>query len=190
MAAEEKLESFLGTTIESIRTENEEAIGKTKAELEADLEEYRKKVDAVQKEQERLGRDGVKRELMKELATKRLVLKRQQAEKENLISEKVLDEVVKELERFTADKEYTELLIKLAKKIIEYAGEDEVEIYISRKDEGIREEVAKGCGHEIKSAKTPFVGGIQAEIPSRNIFINHSFSSHIEKLRRNYVVRI
>lgn len=190
MAAEEKLESFLGTTIESIKVKNEAEIEKVKADLEADFEEYKQKVDAEQKEQERLGRDAIKRELMKELATKKLVLKRQQAEKEHIISEKVLDGVMQELEKFKADRDYIDLLTRLAKKIIEFAGEDEVEIYLCKHDESIMQEVAKGCGHEIKRAKTPFIGGIQAEIPSRNILIDHSFSLYTDRLRREYAVRI
>ena len=74
-------------------------------------------------------------------------------------------------------------------KILEFAGEDEVVIYLCAGDAHLKDSLEKACGHELIVSDTHFNGGVQAEIPSRNIFINDSFSSIMMEKKRAYVLK-
>lgn len=189
MAAEEKLKYIYDSTISAIRTHGEDEQAQIRARLDESLADYEKTVRAEAEMQERIHRDNVKREMQKELASLKLSLRRQQAEKESRITEQLFEEVTAILGRFRETPEYEQLLVDLVLKAKEFAQDEEIVIYLSRDDADKKEIIEQRSGVPLELSEVPFRGGIQAKIPSRNIFINNSFSSRVEDAKRNYIVK-
>lgn len=189
MAAEEKLKYIYDSTISAIRTHREEELKEIKARLDESLEKYRKSAQAETEMQERIHRDNIKREMQKELASQKLAYRREQAEVEGQIIEKLFEEVTSLLAEYRKTPEYKELIIDLIHKAKEFADDDEIIVYICREDEDKKEELEEKSGVPLVVSDVPFRGGIQAEIRSRNIFINISFSSRVEEMKKNYIVK-
>ena len=189
MAAKEKLQYIYDSTISAIRTHGEEELAEIKARLDESLEKYRKDAQAESEMQERIHRDNIKREVQKQLASQKIALRRERAEREGQITEKLFEEVTEILNEYRHTPEYKQLLVDLVDKTKEFADDDEVIVYICRDDEDIKDELEEKCGISLVVSDVPFRGGIQAEIPSRNIFINNSFSSRVAEAERSYIVK-
>ena len=189
MATEEKLKYFYDSTMVALKGKNEKELAAMKEKLEADFEKFKKTYDEEVQIQERLHADEAKRELLKELAGEKLKVRRKQSEKEDNIKDRLFTEVGEMLDAFRAGEEYFDYLRKNIMDILEFAGGDDVTIYLCPSDAAFEEKLEAACNVNLTVSDVPFNGGIQAEIPSRNIFINDSFSSRMAEEKRAYIVK-
>ena len=190
MAIDDKLQYFYDSTISTIQTVGEEELDHMNASLKKEYNRFRTALEREADLQQRLHMTETKRELMKELSQEKLALRRRQARKEGAIKEALFEEVGQMLDEFRATPAYLELLVRMSKKIRTFAGEDEVKIYICPSDGHLESALERELQFAVYVSSVPFNGGIQAEIPSRNIFINNSFSSRMRDAKEDYVPRM
>ena len=189
MATEDKLNYFYGSVMTALKEKNEGEVGSMREKLEKDLEDYKKEHSKEVDLQERLHRDEIKRDLQKKFAAEKLKVRRELSEKEAVIVGKLFEEVGEKLDRFRSTPEYKEALKDCIRKILEFADGEDTVIYLCASDAALREELEAECGTELVVSDAHFNGGIQAEIPSRNIFINDSYSSIMLEKKRTYVLK-
>ena len=78
-------------------------------------------------------------------------------------------EVKNKLEAFMSSPEYLCLAGRKDQGALTIAGEDEVQIYLTPADTSLLETLAARCGTPLLVSQTPFMGGVRAVIPAKNI---------------------
>jgi len=69
---------------------------------------------------------------------------------------------------------------------LDFAGNDEITIYLSPEDRSLAEKLQHTTGTAIQLAKDSFLGGIRATIPQKNILIDHSFAGNFEAAYKEF----
>ena len=189
MAIDDKLQYFYDSTISTIQTVGEEELDQMHANLKKEYDKYKATMERESDLQERLHMTETRREMMKELSYEKLAVRRRQARKEGAIKEALFDEVGKKLDEFRKTPAYVDLLVCMIRKIRTFAGEDEVKVYICPSDSHLESTIERELQYAVYVSSVPFNGGVQAEIPARNIFINNSFSSRMRDAKEAYIPR-
>ena len=189
MATQDKLNYFYNSTMTALKEMNDKDLDNMKAKLAQELEGYKKTHAKEMRNQELQHEDEIKRELLKELASEKLRLRREQSRREAAVRDKLFEEVAAVLEETRKTSEYPKVLTEMIKSVKEFAGDDECIIYMCPDDAALKEEIEAAAGCSVQISEVPFSGGIQAEIPSRNIFINDSFSSKMAEEKEAYTVK-
>jgi len=187
MAIDEKLQYFYDSTISTIQTAGEEELEQMRENLKNEYEKYRANIERESDLQERLHMMDTRREMMKELSYEKLTVRRRQARKEGAIKDALFEEVGEMLDEFRKTPAYTELLVRMIRKIRTFAGNDEVKVYICPSDAHLESTIERELQYAVYVSAVPFNGGVQAEIPSRNIFINNSFSSRMREAKEAFI---
>ena len=189
MATQDKLNYFYNSTMTALKEMNDKDLDSMKDKLAQELEEYKKTHAKEMRNQELQHEDEIKRELLKELASEKLRLRREQSRKEAAIRDKLFEEVAAVLEQIRRTDEYPKILAEMIESVKNFAGEDEYIIYLCPEDADMKEKLEANTGCPLQISSVPFSGGIQAEIPSRNIFINDSFSSKMAEEKEAYIIK-
>ena len=127
-----------------------------------------------------------RQEINKALSAEQLTIKRDWTRKQNELKEKIFSEVKGLLESFTKTPEYENYLTAKIKEALDFAGNDEITIYLSPEDSSLAEKLQHTTGTAIQLAKDSFLGGIRATIPQKNILIDHSFAGNFEAAYKEF----
>ncbi len=84
-----------------------------------------------------------------------------------------------------ASPEYQDYLCQKIQKAREFAGNDEIFIYLSPEDTALQRSIVAKTGFAVEISNEPFMGGIKATIPAKNILIDNSFMGAYETLKKN-----
>ncbi|MCA5961807.1 V-type ATP synthase subunit E [Blautia sp. RD014234] len=95
-------------------------------------------------------------------------------------------EVRNKLETFMSSPEYLVWLEEKIREALTIAGEDEVQIYLTPADSSLLETLAARCGTSLHISETPFMGGVRAVIPAKNILIDHTFKTLYESEKEEF----
>ena len=68
----------------------------------------------------------------------------------------------------------------------EFAGNDEIFIYLSPEDTALQRSIVAKTGFAVEISNEPFMGGIKATIPAKNILIDNSFMGAYETLKKEF----
>ncbi len=150
------------------------------------IEEHKKNLDAMLSEHKRSRRqsaeaevkaeaENARREVNKALSAQRLMIKRNWTKKQNELKDKLFAEVQNLLEDFVKTPEYDSYLCRKIKDAQDFAGEDELHIYLTPSDSSRLESISQKTGATLRLADEEFIGGIRAIIPGKNILIDNSF---------------
>lgn len=186
MTTEEKLQHFLDFCMEDSRARSAKLIDEYTAALEKTFEEHQAEARqraAMQLHQEQ---EHMKRECNKRLAIEQLQLKRTLGQKNEELKSMIIVELRNRLAEFMDSQEYFPLLEKQIKEAKEFAGDQELIIYMDPADENKIPRLALHHNVTIKPCDHSFLGGIKAEIPSRNILIDNSFATKLEEAKHNF----
>lgn len=189
MATEEKLKYFYDSAMTALKEKNDHEIEYMRKYLADELEEYKKTRGEDMEQQEQFHISQIKRDMQKELAVEKLKLRKELSKQEAAIKDKLFDEVGSILEQFRGTPEYKAALKDNIARILKFADGEEVRIYLSKSDEHLKDELEKECGVGLYISEVPFNGGLQAEIPGRNVFINGSYTSLKVSAKNAYVVK-
>ena len=162
MTIDEKLSHFYDITVEEAHEKAAAILDEHKAALEKMAEEH------------------------KTLSAEQLTIKRDWTRKQNELKEKIFSEVKGLLESFTKTPEYENYLTAKIKEALDFAGNDEITIYLSPEDRSLAEKLQHTTGTAIQLAKDSFLGGIRATIPQKNILIDHSFAGNFEAAYKEF----
>ena len=186
MTTEEKLQHFYEVSMESAREESEKALEEYRAALSQMLAEHKEDKQKNAGGQLKLETENAKREINKALSAEQLHIKRRLSKKQQELREELFVEVKNKLEAFMSSPEYLVWLEEKIREALTIAGEDEVQIYLTPADTSLLETLAARCGTPLLVSQTPFMGGVRAVIPAKNILIDHTFKTLYESEKEEF----
>ena len=186
MTTEEKLQHFYDVSMDSAREESQKELDSYRETLARMLAEHKEEKTKSAAERLKLESENAKREINKALAAEQIHIKRRLSKKQQELREKLFVDVKDKLEVFMASPEYVNWIEEKIREAKKVAGENEVEIYLTPADEGIAKSVTATTGIPVLLSETPFMGGMKAVIPDKNILIDHTFSSLFESAKEEF----
>lgn len=190
MTIEEKLQHFQSLCFQDARERSEKMLNDYTISLKKILEEH--KVDArrqadmqVEAETEKIERD-----INKQLSIEQINIKRIYSRKQDDLKSMLFNELRNKLALFMETPDYLNLLEAQVKKALKFAGGAPMTIYLDPSDSDKLNRIALHTGAELKVSGHTFLGGIQAEIPSKNILIDNSFQTKLEEAESNFKFRL
>lgn len=186
MTIDEKLQHFFEVSEEEARLEASQAIEEHQKTLAKMLREHKQARRQSAEAEIKAETESARREVNKALSTEQLTIKRDWTRKQNELKEKLFAEVKEHLEQFIATPGYEDYLCKKIREAMDFAGEDELLIYLSPADSPRVSVLSERTGFPLKVADESFIGGIRAMIPSKNILIDNSFLESFSSLRKDF----
>ena len=187
MTTEEKLQHFLDTCMEDARTRSSRMLDEYMAALEKTFEEHQADAKRRSEMQVRLESEKIEREINKKLSIEQIGIKRTMGQKQEELKEKLFVELKDMLANFMETPEYHALLEKQIQSAVNFAGKDEVILYLDPADEDKVRRLALHHGQaSLKISEYSFNGGTRAVIPSRHILIDNSFQTKLEEAKENF----
>lgn len=186
MTIDEKLQHFYEVSIDEAKEDAAQAIQAHKEKLTHMLEEHKQSQRQTADAQIKAEAEHVRREVNKALSAEQISLKRSCSQKQEEIKQKLFAEVKDLVRQFMETSEYEDYLCQKINEAGEFAGEDEIHIFLSHDDQNKLASLKEKTGMEISVSEESFTGGIRAEIPQKNILIDNSFSTGLENMIKEF----
>jgi len=187
LTTEEKLQHFFETCMQDARTRSNKMLDEYKAALEQTFTEHQEDAHRRAEMQIESESEKIEREMNKQLSIEHLDLKRMTGHKVNELKDKLFAELSDKLAQFLETPEYVKLLKEQIQYAIDFAGDDEVIIWMDPVDENNMRKLAIQYGSaQLKLSEYSFHGGTRAVIPSRHILIDNSFQNKITKAKETF----
>ena len=174
MTTEEKLQHFHEACIADANTRAKQIIDEYSSALEKTFEDHKI-------EEEKIHREG-----NKQLALEQVKFRRVLGCKQDELTNEIFEQLQKKLEQFMTTSEYILLLEKQIAQAIQFAGKDEVHIYIDPADEKLLSHLSPQYREKIQISEYSFMGGTRAVIPHKNILIDHSFEKKLQEAKKDF----
>lgn len=175
MTIEEKLQHFYDSSVEEAYQEAAQMIEEHKKNLDEMLSEHKSSRRQSAEAEVKAEAENARREVNKALSAQQLIIKRNWTKKQNELKDRLFTEVQSLLEDFVKTPEYDSYLCRKIKEAQDFAGEDELHIYLTPSDSSRLETLSRKTGAALRLADEEFIGGIRAIIPGKNILIDNSF---------------
>ena len=186
MTIEEKLQHFYDVSVEEACGSASQALKEHKKHLAKMFSDHKQTRQQDAQAQIKAETENAKREVNKALSAQQLTLKRNLTARENELKDELFVEVKERLTQFMSTTEYEDYLVRKIKEAVDFAKDDELFIFLSPEDEGLKHTMMARTGFPVQISKEPFIGGIRATIPSKNILIDNSFMESLHTLRKEF----
>lgn len=186
MTTEEKLQHFYDVSMESAREEAQKALEEYIRALDDMFEEHKKEKEKSAELRLKLETENAKREINKALSAEQLHIKRKLSKKQQELREKIFIDLQAKLEIFRKSSDYPQWLEEKIKEAQNIADSDEIQIYLSKIDENLKESIEAETGISIQLSEEPFMGGMRAVIPAKNILIDQTFLTMFESEKEEF----
>lgn len=186
MTIEEKLEHFYEVSVTEAKELGSRQLEEHKKKLAEMLSEHKKSRNQDAKDSIKAETENARREISKALSTEQITLKRNWSSKQNTLKEKLFAEVKEHLENFRTQPEYEDYLCEKINAAKDFAGGDELHIYLSADDSDHLESITKKTGFPVEVSPDSFMGGVKATIPAKNILIDNSFLENFQTVFRGF----
>ncbi|MGI6069516.1 MAG: V-type ATP synthase subunit E [Blautia sp.] len=186
MTVEEKLQHFYDVAVGEAQKEADEMLEKHQQILTQQFESHKQEKRSQAEQDIKAEVDHAKREVNKALSSQQLIIKRDWTKRQTELKDKLFVEVKDKLEAFMASPEYEKYLTDKILAASELAAGEEIRIYVTPADESRIHSLTASTGLPIEVAGEPFMGGIKAVIPGKNILIDYSFLDSFIALRRDF----
>lgn len=186
MTTEEKLQHFYDVSMESAREEAQKALEEYRRALDDMFEEHKKEKEKSAELRLKLETENAKREINKALSAEQLHIKRKLSKKQQELREKIFIDLQAKLEIFRKSSDYPKWLEEKIKEAQNIADSDEIQIYLSKIDENLKESIEAETGISIQLSEEPFMGGMRAAIPAKNILIDQTFLTMFESEKEEF----
>ena len=98
-------------------------------------------------------------------------------------------EVKDMLARFAETREYHQMLVRQFREAMEFAGGEEIILYIDPSDAQIQYSIEAEIGAPVTVSTYSFQGGTRAVLPARNILIDNSFETKIAEAKEHFQLK-
>ena len=186
MTIEEKLQHFYDTSVTEAQEQAQKELDAHKKSLDEMLEKHKESREMDAKAQIKAETENATREVNKALSAEQLTLRRDWTSKQNELRNELFVELKDHLEDFMESPEYQDYLCRAIQKARDFAGNDEIFIYLSPEDTALQRSIVAKTGFTVEISDEPFMGGIKATIPGKNILIDNSFMSAYEKMKKEF----
>lgn len=187
MTTEEKLQHFYNASIESAAKDAEQLKSEHQEALDKIFQEHKETKERQAKAQLQAESDNLKREINKTVSARQLEYRRILSSRKEEIKKKIFQEVEEKLTRFKASPDYTEYLCIRIHEALEFAGEDEMVIYIDPSDEALLPVLTERLGFAPTLSRETWLGGMRAVIRSKNILIDNSFATLLHDAKEEFI---
>ena len=177
MTTEEKLQNFYNHSLDSANREAERVIGDHQKALDKIFEEH--------KATARRQAEKAKRDVNKTLSADQLHIRRKLSRKNLELKEKLFKEVREKLTAYKKDPSYEEYLERKIREAVTFAGNDKLTLYLDPSDEAHKASLEQKLS--VTLSAMPFLGGVRAVIPEKNILIDNSFETLLNEERENFI---
>lgn len=186
MTTEEKLKHFYAVSMDSAREEARKALSEYRENLEKEFQEHKALKQEAAQHQFKIESENAARQINKALSAEHLHIKREISKKQQELREKLFGEVREMLEAFTRTEAYIQWNADQIREALKIAGTDQVQIYLTPSDGPLLERLSKETGAALLISDTPFLGGIRAVIPGKNILIDNTLLTLFEAEKENF----
>lgn len=187
MTTEEKLQHFQNACMEDAKGRSSRMLEEYREALEITFAEHQEDARRRADMQIQLESNKIEREINKKLAVEQLKIKRELGKKKEDLKEKLFVELKDMLARFLETNEYSALLKSQIKHAVQFAGNDELTIYLDPTDQDKLLELSQYGGNaHITVSEYSFMGGTRAVIPARHILIDNSFQSKLAETQEAF----
>lgn len=186
MTTEEKLKHFYAVSMDSAREEARKALSEYRENLEKEFQEHKALKQEAAQHQFKIESENAARQINKALSAEHLHIKREISKKQQELLEKLFGEVREMLEAFTRTEAYVQWNADQIREALKIAGTDQVQIYLTPSDGPLLERLSKETGAALLISDTPFLGGIRAVIPGKNILIDNTLLTLFEAEKENF----
>lgn len=186
MELTEKLNIFYTSVIEVAGKRSSDEIEEFQAAMDKQLEDFRKRKQEEETFRYQVEEEKQKRQVNRQVSEAAILGKRklnqaQQAKKETLFG--CVEEKLLEFKKTRAYDEYLRSGIRMAKQ---FARDEEITIYLNPTDAEKKEQLMQETGCALTVSDTDFGGGIRAVVPGKNVLIDESFQTKLQKEREAY----
>ena len=186
MTVEEKLKHFQDICMSDARDRSAKMLDDYINDLDKTFEEHKKDARHRAEMQVTAETEKLEREINKRVSIAQIDLRREAGKKQEELKDKLFVELRDKLANFMETREYQTLLENQVKKAKEFAGDEELIIYMDPSDEDKLKRIAMHWSTEIRVSEYSFIGGTRAVIPAKHILIDNSFSTKLEEARREF----
>ena len=189
MTTEEKLQHFTMYAMEEARNKSNTMLREYREALEKIFQEHQEKKKRqadleIKPETVRLvGQNN------KQFSEAQIEIKRTLSRRQSELKEKLFVEVKDRLARFFETREYHQMLVKQLREAREFAGGEEVLLYIDPSDAQYQYSIEAEVGAPVTVSTYSFLGGTRAVLPARNILIDNSFESKLEEAKESFQLK-
>lgn len=187
MTTEEKLQNFYHHSIDSAASEAQRLISEHQEALDKIFEEHKALRQQQAKEEEAAETEKLKREANKTLSAEQLSIRRRVSQRTLELKQMLFDEVRQKMTDLKKTDDYIVYLKARIGETLQFASGDDVRLYLDPSDEALRDRLEEMAGITLLISETPFLGGIRAVIPQKNILIDHSFESLIREEQETFL---
>lgn len=187
MTLEEKIAQIQASSMETARAEGNEIIENYRAALDKVFEDH--KQEAMRQMETRIKAETINARQQKNqaMAKAQLELKRQEGRVQKELRDKVFHEVMDLVDHYMKTEEYKDFMLRCIGKSVEFAGGEDLTIYINPSDQEMKEELELKSGTLLTISKEDFIGGVRAVIRGRNVLIDHSFRTALRTEYEEFV---
>ena len=186
MTTEEKLKHFYAVSMDSAREEARKALSEYRENLEKEFQEHKALKQEAAQHQFKIESENAARQINKALSAEHLHIKREISKKQQELREKLFGEVREMLEAFTRTEAYVQWNADQIREALKISGTHQVQIYLNPSDGPLLERLSKETGAALLISDTPFLGGIRAVIPGKNILIDNTLLTLFEAEKENF----
>ncbi len=186
MTLEDKLEHFLKYTMEDTRKKCDSAVEAYRAALEEVFKEHKATKARLEELELKTESDRIIRENNKRFSQEQIRIRQNVSHRQAELKNKLFQEVEAELAAFRNTPAYNELLVKELKEAVAFARGEKVLLYVDSSDEERIPLLESEVGMLVKVSSSPFMGGMRAVIPGRNILIDNSFETKLTEAKESF----
>lgn len=190
MTIEEKLQHFQTLCFQNARERSDKMINDYTESLRLTLEEH--KIDAMRQADMQVNAEleKIERDINKQLSIEQINIKRIFSSRQEELKKMLFSELLNDLALYMESQDYVKFLEKQVLKALEFAGGAPMMVFLDPSDADKMNMIALVTDAEMGVSDYSFIGGIQAEIPSKNILIDDSFKTKLEEAEANFQFRL
>lgn len=186
MTTEEKLKHFQDICMTDARERSGKMLDDYVNALESAYEEHITDAKRRARMQVEAETEKLQREINKRLSIGQLDLKREVSRKQEGLKDKLFVELRDRLANYMETQEYQQLLERQVKAAKQFAGDEELVIYMDPSDEDKAQRIALHYNAVIRISEYSFTGGTRAVVPNKHILIDNSFETRIKEARHEF----
>lgn len=186
LTTEEKLKHFEESSIAKATSLASNMVGEHQKALDKIFSDHKQGKDRQVALQIRTETESIQRANNMELSKEQLKLKRLLTQHQNELKDKLFSEVIDKLDAYKKTDDYIALLKLQVEDILRIARGQEVHIYLDVDDAPLLDCLTSEKNISFMIAKSSFLGGTKAVIPSRRILIDHSFQTKLEEMKKEF----
>lgn len=187
MEINEKLDVFYAAAISAAEKQSAEILAEQKKTYQESMEEYEKGIQAGQELGSSIAEAKIRKEVNRKISAQTVLLKKAYHDSREQKKEELFARVEEKLAAYRKTPAYEEFLVSRIAYAEKFADGAEMTVYFDPADSDRMERIAERTGCCAAISDKSFLGGIRAVIPAKNVLIDESFLTRLNREKENFV---